>query len=93
MVSAQEAVAYAEVFIFTIVFLVSIFMIFAQPFQKKVGWIYLRLFSIIRVVGAIKGIRHIHHLENSDYAKWAFILQSVGLASLLMATYGTLMRT
>ncbi|TGO66827.1 hypothetical protein BOTNAR_0053g00200 [Botryotinia narcissicola] len=93
MVSTEKRIAYAEIIAYAIALPMAIFVIFSQSFKKKLGWVYIGLFSVVRIAGAMFELRSIHNPANTSDAKWSIILQSVGLSPLFMATYGLLSRT
>ncbi|TGO28112.1 hypothetical protein BPAE_0032g00550 [Botrytis paeoniae] len=93
MVSTEKGITYAEIIAYVIALPIAIFVIFSQGFKKKLGWVYLGLFSVVRIAGAIFELRSIHNPANTSDAKWSIIPQSVGLSPLFMATYGLLSRT
>ncbi|ESZ99552.1 hypothetical protein SBOR_0117 [Sclerotinia borealis F-4128] len=93
MISTEKGIAYAEIVAYAIALPIAIFVIFSQGFKKKLGWVYLGLFSTIRIAGAIYQIRSIHNPENTSDTEWSIILQSVGISPLFMATFGLLSRT
>jgi len=92
MVSTAEAIAYAELIVYIPIFLLTAVIIFRHGFQKQLGWIYLTIFCIIRVAGAIFEIKREHAPTNKTDIEWSEILQSVGLSPLLLASMGLLKR-
>ncbi|KAF7926642.1 uncharacterized protein EAE97_010151 [Botrytis byssoidea] len=93
MVSTEKDIAYAEIIAYAIALPMAVFVIFSQGFKKKLGWVYIGLFSVVRIAGAMFELRSIHNPANTSDAKWSVIMQSVGLSPLFMATYGLLSRT
>ncbi|KAE9366860.1 hypothetical protein N431DRAFT_417792 [Stipitochalara longipes BDJ] len=92
MVSTAEVIAYAELVVYIPIFLLTAIIIFRHGFQKQLGWIYLTIFCIVRVAGAIFEIKREHAPTNKTDIEWSEILQSVGLSPLLMASMGLLKR-
>jgi hypothetical protein len=92
MVSTAEAIAYAEICVYVPIFLLTAIVIFRHGFQKQLGWIYLTIFCVVRLAGAIFEIKKVHNPTNKTDIEWSMILQSVGLSPLLMATLGLLKR-
>jgi len=92
MVSTAEVIAYAELVVYIPIFLLTAIIIFRHGFQKQLGWIYLTLFCVVRIAGAIFEIKREHAPTNTTDIEWSEILQSVGLSPLLMATLGLLKR-
>lgn len=93
MISTDKGIAYAEIVAYAIALPTAIFVIFSQGFKKKLAWVYLGLFSVVRIAGAMFELRSVHNPANTSDAKWSIILQSVGISPLFMATYGLLSRT
>lgn len=92
MVSTAEGIAYAELVVYIPIFLLTAIIIFRHGFQKQLGWIYLTIFCVVRIAGAIFEIKREHNPTNKTDIEWAEILQSVGLSPLLMASLGLLKR-
>lgn len=92
MVSTQEVIAYAEIAVYVPIFLLTIIVVVRHGFQKQLGWIYLAIFSVVRVAGAAFEIKKSHDPTNKTAIEWSAILQSVGLSPLLMASLGLLKR-
>lgn len=92
MVATAEVIAYAEICVYVPIFLLTGIVIFRHGFQKQLGWIYLTIFCLVRIAGAIFEIRKEHNPTNKTDIEWSMILQSVGLSPLLMATLGLLKR-
>lgn len=92
MVSTVEAIAYAEICVYIPIFFLTAFVVFRHGFQKQLGWIYLAIFSVIRLAGAGFKIAQSHNPTNKTDIEWAAILSSVGLSPLLLASMGLLKR-
>jgi prolipoprotein diacylglyceryltransferase len=92
MVSTAEAIAIAEICVYIPVFILTIIVVVRHGFQKQLGWIYLAIFCVIRLVGAGFRIESVHNPTNKTDIEWSAILQSVGLSPLLMASLGLLKR-
>ncbi|GLI81849.1 hypothetical protein PoHVEF18_010241 [Penicillium ochrochloron] len=91
-VATAEHVAIAELVIYIPIALLSIFVVFRHGFYKQLGWIYLCIFSGIRIGGSIMEILSTKNPENANDKEWATILQSVGLSPLLLSTLGLMKR-
>ncbi|KAL3470776.1 hypothetical protein BJX99DRAFT_250981 [Aspergillus californicus] len=91
-VVTAEQVAIAELAVYIPIAFVTIWVVFRHGFHKQLGWIYLSIFSVVRIAGAIMQIESHNHPDNSSDKEWATILQSVGLSPLLLATLGLLKR-
>jgi hypothetical protein len=91
-VVTAEHVAIAELVIYVPVALLSIFVVFRHGFYKQLGWIYLCIFSGIRIGGSTMEILSTKNPDNANDKEWATILQSVGLSPLLLSTLGLMKR-
>ncbi|KAL4779040.1 hypothetical protein BJX76DRAFT_365650 [Aspergillus varians] len=87
-----EHVAIAELVIYIPIALVTIFVVFRHGFHKQLGWIYLLIFCVVRVAGAILQILSHKNPDDSKEKEWAAILSSVGLSPLILASLGFLKR-
>ncbi|KAJ5725464.1 uncharacterized protein N7483_006821 [Penicillium malachiteum] len=92
MAVTSEHIAIAELVIYIPVTLVTILVVLRHGFHKQLGWIYLSIFGVIRIAGAIMEILSTNHPDNANDKEWALILQSVGLSPLLLSTLGLLKR-
>jgi hypothetical protein len=91
MTSTPEAIAIAELCVYSPIFLLTFIIVFRHGFKRQSGWIYLAIFCIVRIAGAALKILSAEHPQSID-AEWAAILQSVGLSPLLLTTLGLLKR-
>ncbi|PYI01880.1 hypothetical protein BO78DRAFT_411112 [Aspergillus sclerotiicarbonarius CBS 121057] len=85
-------VAIAELVVYIPTALVTLLVVLRHGFHKQLGWIYLFIFSGIRIGGAVMEIISEKHPDNSSDVEWAIILQSVGLSPLLLSSLGLLKR-
>jgi hypothetical protein len=92
MAITAEHIAIAELVIYIPVTLLAIFVVFRHGFHKQLGWIYLCIFGVIRIAGAIMEVLSTKNPDNDNDKEWAIILQSVGLSPLLLSTLGLLKR-
>lgn len=92
MVSNVEGIAYGEIAVYVPIFILTVIVVIRHGFKRQLGWIYLAIFCIIRVTGAVFKIESEHNPDSKTDAEWAAILQSVGLSPLLMASLGLLKR-
>lgn len=90
--TTAENIAIAELVVYIPIALLTLLVIFRHGFHKQLGWIYLSIFSGIRIAGAIMEILSTKNPNNENDREWAIILQSVGLSPLLLATLGLLKR-
>ncbi|KAK4695868.1 hypothetical protein P7C71_g1957, partial [Lecanoromycetidae sp. Uapishka_2] len=92
MMLPSESLAIAELVIYPPILLANIFVLLRHGFNRQLGWIFLTIFCIIRIIGAGFGVaagikpNDIHDIE------WSAILGSVGISPLLLATMGLLKR-
>jgi len=87
-----EGIAIAEICVYVPVFFLTIAIVFRHGFKRQSGWIYLAIFCLIRIIGAIFKIESANHPFNITDLEWASILSSVGLSPLLLASLGLLKR-
>lgn len=87
-----EGVAIAELVVYIPVALCAIFVVIRHGFHRQLGWIYLVIFSGIRISGSVMEILSTKNPDNANDKEWATILQSVGLSPLLLSTLGLLKR-
>jgi hypothetical protein len=90
--AVREAIAIVELIVYIPAFLTTLAVLFKHGFQKQLGWIYLLIFTIVRIAGAVFEVLHNSNKSNSTYTEWALILQSVGISPLLLASFGLLKR-
>ena len=92
MISTREGIAIAEVAVYIPTLILAIIILIRLGFQRQLGWIYLAIFSVVRIAGAIFEIKKSNDPTNKTDNEWSAILQSVGLSPLLMASLGLLKR-
>jgi hypothetical protein len=88
----REGIAIVDLALYIPLTIAVAFVLIRHGFQKQLGWIYLLIFTIIRVAGAVMELLHTHNTSNSTYLEWSLILSSVGLSPLLLASLGLLKR-
>jgi len=71
--------------------LAAIFLCVKHGFGRNSGWIYLAIFTLVRVIGACCELATYSN-ESKNLYEWTGILESVGLSPLLLATLGFLSR-
>lgn len=69
--------------------ILSVYVCWRQEFGRQLGWIYLAILGIVRMVGSAINICTISN-PDASLTDTAAVLQSVGLSSLLLAMLGTL---
>jgi hypothetical protein len=92
MLSTDGKIAIAEICVYAPVFILTLISVFRHGAGKQLGWIYLTIFCIIRIVGAGFKIASDNNPTNNTDLEWATILSSIGLNPLLMASLGLLKR-
>jgi hypothetical protein len=92
MVATKEGIAIAELAMYIPALIFAIIIVIRLGFHRQLGWIYLAILSGIRIAGAIFEILREHSPTNATYIEWAAILQSIGLAPLILASMGLLKR-
>lgn len=92
MVANREAIAIAELSVYSITILLCTIIVLRLGFHRQLGWIYLLIFSGIRIAGAVFEILSSNNPTDSSDLEWAAILQSVGLSPLILASLGLLKR-
>ncbi|KAI2840035.1 hypothetical protein CBS12448_10649 [Aspergillus niger] len=91
-VVTAQGVAIAELIVYIPISLVTLFVVLRHGFHRQLGWIYLFIFSGVRIAGAVMEILSETHPDNTTDLEWAIILQSVGLSPLLLSSLGLLKR-
>lgn len=90
-VTLSDGLAIWQLVYYAVALICSIFVSFRHGLARSSGWIFLTIFSIIRVVGCSAQIATI--TATSDTAETiATILGFLGLSPLLLATLGILSR-
>jgi len=91
-VSTDGKIAIAEICVYVPIFILTLITVFRHGAGRQLGWIYLTIFCLIRLVGAGFKFANDNNPTNSTDLEWATILFSVGLSPLLMASLGLLKR-
>ncbi|KFY57235.1 hypothetical protein V496_06509 [Pseudogymnoascus sp. VKM F-4515 (FW-2607)] len=89
---SQKVIAIIELCVYIPIFFLAAIVVFRHGFRKQLGWIYLVIFCGVRCAGAGFRLASEANPDNETDQEWSFILQSVGLSPLLMATLGLLKR-
>ncbi|KAG9228286.1 hypothetical protein BJ875DRAFT_389701 [Amylocarpus encephaloides] len=90
--AVREAIAIIELIVYIPTLLTVLIVLFRHGLQKQLGWIYLLIFTIVRLAGAVFEILHNKTPSNHTYTEWSLILQSVGISPLLLSSLGLLKR-
>ncbi|GLA12561.1 hypothetical protein AnigIFM62618_008507 [Aspergillus niger] len=88
----EKGIAIAELIVYIPISIVTLFVVLRHGFHRQLGWIYLFIFSGVRIAGAVMEILSETHPDNTTDLEWAIILQSVGLSPLLLSSLGLLKR-
>jgi len=73
------------------IFIVTLILVLRHGFKRDAGWIFLLIFSIIRILGGILLIAaQLTRPVNTGLYTGAYVLESAGLSPLLLATLGFL---
>ena len=90
--TTREDIAIAEIVVYVPAFALALLVCLRQGFARQVGFLYLVIFSAIRVAGAAIEILSQQNPTSTSDAEWAAILSSIGLSPLLLASIGLLKR-
>lgn len=90
--SDQEGLAIAELCVYIPTLFLAAILVFRLGYRRQLGWVFLAVFALVRVVGAIFELLREHNPTNRTDIEWAMILRSVGLSPLIMASMGLLKR-
>ena len=92
MLPSDESLAIAQLAIYVPVLFASIVVVIRHGFHKQLGWIFLAILAIVRIIGSGFEIAAVKNPHNSADIEWGAILQSVGISPLLLASLGLLKR-
>lgn len=92
MISDREAVAIAELVVYSPLFIGSVYVNMRQGFSRQLGWYFLTVFCVIRLASGAMGVVSAENPTNITDVVWASILGSFGLSPLLLASFGLLHR-
>lgn len=92
MVSAKEAIAFAELSVYCSCMIPALYINFRHTPSRQFGWFYLALFVAIRIASAATEIFSARDPRNITKFIWAAILSVAGLSPLLLACLGLLKR-
>lgn len=79
-----NGIAIAQICFFVPSLAVAIFLASRHGFGRSAGWLYLILFSTVRILGAALELATINDPTSIGLAVGAFTLQSIGLAPLIL---------
>ncbi|KAJ4400377.1 hypothetical protein N0V91_008733 [Didymella pomorum] len=87
----RDTIALIDLIFFSPCLLLSVFVCFRHGFSKSSGWLYTLILCLVRIIGGI--CQFVSHSDQSaGLIQTILILDSVGLAPLLLATLGLLSR-
>src|SRR5271154_1527103 len=90
-VTSREALCIVEIIYYVPALLPAVYVIKKHGFGRQLGWIYLVILGILRLIGAATGIAAIHS-PSLGLIECSTITFSVGLSPLLLALLGILQR-
>lgn len=88
----EEIIAIIELCVYIPIFPLALVVVFRHGWRRQLGWIYLAIFCLIRIVGAGFKVASTRNPANSTDLERSAILQSIGLSPLLLASMGLLKR-
>ena len=80
----QNGIAIAQICFFVPSLAVAILLASRHGFGRSAGWLYLILFSIVRILGAALELATINDPTNIGLTVGAFTLQNIGLSPLIL---------
>ncbi|TDL17892.1 hypothetical protein BD410DRAFT_901222 [Rickenella mellea] len=88
---ARGIIAIIQIVLFVPIFCFTLFITLRHGFKRDAGWVFLLIFSVIRIVGGVMLVvaESLKHPSTGVYIT-AYVLASVGLSPLLFATLGFL---
>ncbi|KAK4696221.1 hypothetical protein P7C71_g1666, partial [Lecanoromycetidae sp. Uapishka_2] len=92
MLSEREDIAISQIAVYIPALVVALYVTIRHGFVRQMGWVYLVIFCVLRIAGAIMQVLSAQHPTNREYATWGAILGSIGLSPLLLAAIGLLKR-
>ncbi|EMC95894.1 hypothetical protein BAUCODRAFT_24881 [Baudoinia panamericana UAMH 10762] len=93
MLAPTGDLAAVEIAFFSLAFTVSLFVVIRHGFRRELGWIYLLILSLLRLIGgSVTLYMQVNHDYNKSLITTATITSAVGTSPLLLATMGFLQR-
>jgi hypothetical protein len=89
--NSRGGVSILELFIYFPSLIVAFIICSRHGFNRSSGWIFTLILCLIRIIGACCQLAT-YHDQSSGLLETAFILDSVGISPLLLATLGLLSR-
>jgi len=91
-VSYRDGVAIGEIVVYVPALTIALFLAVRHGFGRSVGWIYLVIFALARIIGSCFQLATISDPNNTNLYIGASILQNIGISPLELATLGLLGR-
>ena len=88
MVTSREALEIVELVYYVPVFFATIFVLVKHGFRKQLGWIYLAILGLLRIVGSSAGLASAHNPNNENLLETYIICFTVGLSPLILCLLG-----
>ncbi|MCJ1326535.1 hypothetical protein MMC10_003199 [Thelotrema lepadinum] len=92
VLSNKSILDVVELVYYILALVLALFVIRKHGFGREVGWIYLALLSLIRIISAATGIAAQNDPSDTTLEEITVILSSVGLSPLLLAWLGIISR-
>ena len=89
--NSRGYVSIAELVVYFPSLIIAVIICSRHGFSRSSGWIYTLVLCLIRIIGACCQIAT-YHDQSTGLLETAFILDSVGISPLLLATLGLLSR-
>lgn len=91
-ITFADGVAIAMLVFYLVSLPLSLFVAMRHGLAKASGWIFLTIFSVIRIIGCSAQLATISQGSNGTAATIAEITLAIGLSGLLLASLGLLSR-
>lgn len=91
-ITYRSGVSIGEIVVYTPALLIAIYLAVRHGFSRSAGWMFLVLFTLVRIIGAGMQIATISSPDNVSLYTGYAILQNIGLSPLMLATLGLLSR-
>jgi hypothetical protein len=88
----SQRIAIAELAIYIPAFAVGAFLSIRHGFGRNIGWIYVVIFTLCRIIGSGMTVGTISQPQNVSLYYGAAVLQNVGLSPLILVLLGLLGR-
>lgn len=88
----RNNISIAQVAVYSPALLIGIFLSARHGFGRSAGWLYLVLFSLIRILGAAMDLATIHDPTNISLQIGSSTLETIGLSPLILINLGLIGR-